>query len=100
MLVHDFAGKGRSYRIVACLVLLVVTLAIFAQATHFHSSAESASTSRCSLCEIVETSLPVLVASPVAVGRITTTIVNTVSVADAQEPVEGSNLSVRPPPVQ
>ncbi len=97
MLVHDFAGRQRAFRMGALVVLLLVTVAISAQAIHFHSAAEAASTSHCVLCETGGITLPVLAIVLECSGDSNLTLEKPTITVAHQSP-EGSNLAVRPPP--
>ncbi|SRR5579884_2596902 len=97
MLVHHFAGKRRAFRVGALFVLLLVTVAISAQAIHFHSQAEAASTPHCVLCETGGITLPVLAIVLQSSGGSHVGIEPPILTA-AHQSAEGSNLAVRPPP--
>jgi hypothetical protein len=95
MLVHGTAG--RVSKIFVILLLLLVATAISAQTFHFHSPTESTSATRCTLCEVAPGILPVLTVSILSTPR----PVRAVEVDEPQTSfqfLEGSNLSVRPPP--
>jgi hypothetical protein len=95
MLVHGTVGRGR--KIFTILLLLLVATAISAQTFHLHSSRETASARHCTLCEVAPGTLPVLTISILPSSR----PVQAVEVDDLETSfqfLEGSNLSVRPPP--
>lgn len=81
----------------ALFVLLLVTLAISAQAIHFHSHAEAGSTSHCVLCETGGVTLPVLAIILQSSGGSHVPI-ELPTITAARQSTEGSNLAVRPPP--
>lgn len=97
MLVRRFAGKERSVHAIALFVLLLVAIAISAQAIHFHSQTEAASATHCLLCEIGGIPLPVL-AIVLESSQDLRTVVELTAIAVTQRSAEGSNLAVRPPP--
>src|SRR5690349_1035202 len=95
MLVQGTAG--RVCRIFTVLLLLLVATAVSAQTFHLHSSTETASARHCTLCEVAPGILPVSTISIVAIAR----PVQAVEVDELQASfqfLQGSNLSVRPPP--
>lgn len=96
MVVHGTAG--RSYKTFVVLLLLLVATAVSAQTVHFHSPAETASATHCTLCEVAPGILPALTITILSTAR----PVHAVEVAELRanlQCVEGSNLSVRPPPL-
>ena len=94
MLVQHLAGGRRAYQRIILVVLVFVTLALSAQAIHWHAHG-----ARCLFCEVGETSLPVLVFSAAAKGH-PTAFIEAICIPDSQPAAEGSSLSVRAPPVQ
>ena len=98
MLVHDPAGSKRLYRSFVVFMLLFVGAAISAQAVHFHSPSEALGSTHCTLCEVGEAPLVVLIVSLITPDN----PIQAVEIATAVAPpqfVEGLNLSVRAPPL-
>jgi hypothetical protein len=98
MLVQHLAGRSRAFCLGTLLVLLLATLAISAQATHFHQQSEAASAAHCVLCEAGGIPLPIL-AIVVTSFWDSISMVDPIPVDGAHPSAEGSNLSVRPPPL-
>lgn len=96
MLVHGTAG--RDCKIFVTLLLLVVAAAISAQTFHFHSPSEIVSARHCTLCEVAPGVLPVLAVTVLSATRPVQAIELEELQTSLQLP-EGSNLSVRPPPL-
>src|SRR5437764_2950084 len=96
MLAHHLAGSERAYRGVVVLVLLFVALAICLQT--FHSHAASTSASHCTLCEVGQGPVSVPIGPAVMINCIILIVDVLNSPVTLQAP-EGSNLSVRPPPL-
>ena len=98
MLVHEPADPKGPYRSFVLLLLLCVGAAISAQTIHFHSASEPVGSAHCTLCEVGEVPLTVSIVSTVTPGH----PVQAVEIANAEATlqfVDGSNLSVRAPPL-
>ena len=95
MLVHGTAARVCKGFVV--LLLLLVTAAISVQTFHFHSPGESTSV-RCTLCEVAPGILPVLTITTFSLDRLVQAVEVEELATDLRSP-EGSNLSVRPPPI-
>jgi hypothetical protein len=98
MLVQDLTGSTRLYRSFVLAMLLLIGGAISAQAFHFHPPSEPVGSTHCTLCEVGEAPLVLLMVSAIPPTHSIQAVEIATSVATLQF-VDGLNLSVRAPPL-
>jgi len=92
----------KALKLLALLCLVVVSITVTVEASHFHSALEESSSNSkpCPICVVAHTLTPALVKAVFTVGPATILVSQKVCVSESffQQNILGFELSVRPPP--